>query len=126
MFSATDFENKVYAFVTKEVNDTFSALPKGTSQQERFRMQGQMMKALHLVTEETIMQISYGLMLGRPPATLFKYGSHVFEKVILKDSITLLVCQHCKKIAMHNDKKEGEDFAKSVVELGKECNADNP
>lgn len=127
MFSSTDFENKVYAFVTKEVNDVFSALlAKGLSQQESFRMQGQMMKALHSVTEETIMQISYGLMLGKPPVTLFRYGSHVFEKVILKDSTTLLVCQRCKRVVTHNDTKEGQGFAKSVVKLGKKCRPDKP
>jgi hypothetical protein len=64
MFNPTLFEQKVYDLVTQEVNNAFSVLiAKGAPSQEGFKIQRQMMEALHSVTEETILHISYGLAI---------------------------------------------------------------
>ena len=69
MFNPALFEEKIYAFVTQEVNNVFSELlTKGMAGQDGVRVQKQMMEALHSVTEETVMQISYGLLIRKSSA----------------------------------------------------------
>ncbi len=64
MFNQQEFEDKVYALVTQEVNKVLSKLlNKGRVQQEGFQVQRKVMRALHAVTEETVTQISYGLSI---------------------------------------------------------------
>lgn len=65
MFNAKKFEQDVYGLVTKEVNTIFSKILKGDKravQKEGIKIQKQVMEILHFVTEETAMQILYGLL----------------------------------------------------------------
>ena len=65
MFNAKKFEQKVYRLVTKEVNAVFSKILKGDKrevQKEGIKVQKQVMEILHFVTEETAVQILYGLI----------------------------------------------------------------
>lgn len=65
MFNPKQFESKVYALVTQEVNQAMSTLWDGGSSthSKGIQLQRQIMKALHSVTEETAIQIFYGLLL---------------------------------------------------------------
>lgn len=65
MFNPKQFESKVYALVTKEVNQAMSTLGDGGSSthSKGIQLQRQIMKALHSVTEEIAVQIFYGLLL---------------------------------------------------------------
>ena len=66
MFNVKKFERKVYGLVTKEVNTVFSKIligDKEAVQKEGIKIQQQVMKVLHFVTEETAMQILCGLLL---------------------------------------------------------------
>ena len=125
MFSSADFEQKVYDFVTRQVNDIFlDLLARNEVEREGIRVQRQILEALHDVAEETNAQISYGLVIGRPPVKTFRYGSHLFETVALEGSAILLVCRHCKKSAIHDYAKNGQDLISSVSKFGKKCNHD--
>jgi hypothetical protein len=65
MFNPKEFEQKVYALVTQEVNKAFSKIlnsDKEAVQQKGVKVHRQVMKALHLVTEETAIQILHGLL----------------------------------------------------------------
>jgi len=65
MFNAEKFKQNVYELVTKEVNTVFSEILKGDKravQKEGIKVQKQVMEMLHFVTEETAMQILYGLL----------------------------------------------------------------
>ena len=65
MFNSKQFEEKVYALVTKEVNEAFNLLLKGhqdTVQIQGIKLQREMMKVLHGVVSEVAAQILYGLL----------------------------------------------------------------
>lgn len=65
MFDKERFEQSIYKLVTQEVNAVYSELfQKDTVQQEGFRVQRQIIQALHFIIEETVMQISYGLAIS--------------------------------------------------------------
>lgn len=65
MFDQERFKKSIYKLVTKEVNAVYSELSnKNMVQQEGFRVQRQVIQALHFVIEETVVQISYGLAIS--------------------------------------------------------------
>ena len=64
MFDEAEFEKRIYGMVTDEVNGVFMKLVKEDEealQGNGVRMQLSVMKALHGVIEEMIIQMSYGL-----------------------------------------------------------------
>jgi hypothetical protein len=68
MFNQIDFERKFYALVTQEVNKVFSELVrnrKDSVQQEGLKIQRKIMELLHAITEETAIQIFYGLLVSK-------------------------------------------------------------
>lgn len=66
MFDPKKFESKIYALVTREVNKAFAKLlnSNGADQTKGIQFHQQIMKALHEVTEETAIQILYGLLVS--------------------------------------------------------------
>jgi hypothetical protein len=67
MFNPKQFENKVYALVTQQVNKVFSKLLKGSEkemQAESIKLQRQVMEALHYIAEEVSSQILCGLLIN--------------------------------------------------------------
>lgn len=67
MFNHKQFEDKVYSFVTREINKAFSKLLKsngGAVQVEGIKLHKQVMEALHSIAEEVTTQILYGLLVN--------------------------------------------------------------
>lgn len=66
MFNPKKFESKVYALVTREVNKAFKKLSDSSeeNQTKGIQFHQQIMQALHEVTEETAVQILYGLLVN--------------------------------------------------------------
>lgn len=71
MFDQIDFEQKFYKLVVDEVNAAFSQLKDSNKSslrddvnliKEGLKMQRQIMEALHSITEEATMQVSFGLL----------------------------------------------------------------
>lgn len=68
MFNQKQFEKKIYALVTQEVNEVFSTLLKtdrSTIQTEGIKIQREVMQVLHSIIEETVTQILCGLLLNK-------------------------------------------------------------
>lgn len=119
MFDQAEFEQKVYALVTQEVNKAFLGfVDKGRSHRDGVEIQKQVMQVLHAVTEETVIQTSYGLLLHKPSIETFQYESHLFEKITWDDVSAIFVCKNCKKGFMHHYGKNGNDFHKSASKIG--------
>ena len=68
MFDQMDFERKFYRLMVDEVNVAFSQLMNSSegSQveliKEGLKMQRQIMEVFHGITEESVMQMSFGLL----------------------------------------------------------------
>ena len=71
MFDQIDFERKFYTLITEEVNAAFSQLMSSNKFslrndadliKEGLKMQRQIMEALHAITEESVIQMSFGLL----------------------------------------------------------------
>jgi hypothetical protein len=60
-FNQQQFEDKVYALVTREMNAFFSG--REPAQAEIVSAQKQILHSLHFVIEETITQIIYALLM---------------------------------------------------------------
>lgn len=65
MFDAIQFEKKVYAAVTKEVNTAFQDENGRKKFGEGMQILRQIIAILHSITAETIIQTFYGLTMGR-------------------------------------------------------------
>ena len=68
MFDQINFEQKFYKLIVDEVNAAFSQLMKceGSLQvdliKEGLKMQRQIMEVFHAITEESVIQVSVGLL----------------------------------------------------------------
>lgn len=68
MFNPTNFEQEVKGIVTREVSAAFKEILESKSRKglsEGLKMQNQILSILHSITEETIAQIAYGLIVTR-------------------------------------------------------------
>lgn len=61
MFNQQQFEDKLYALVTSEVNAFFNN--REVIPSEAIKAQQQILHSLHFVIEETIAQIVYGVLM---------------------------------------------------------------
>ena len=69
MFDQIDFERKFYKLIVGEVNAVFSQLMNDCERssqvdliKEGLKMQRQIMEVFHGITEESVMQMSFGLL----------------------------------------------------------------
>lgn len=65
MFNHKQFEKKIYSLVTREINKSFSTIPKsdvGSVQAEGIQLHKWVMKTLHFIAEESATQILCGLL----------------------------------------------------------------
>jgi hypothetical protein len=68
MFNAKEFHDEVHALVTKRVNVIFADIVNRKDDSKMInalKAQRDIVRALHEVTEDTIVQILYGLIVNR-------------------------------------------------------------